>query len=118
MLRNALDASSMRQDAISNNIANVNTPGYKAQKVEFENLLDQAMSGNGMQRTHDRHFGVAGLNGVQPQTVRREGTSIRDDGNNVDVDLEMSELAANNIYYNALSTQLSSKYSMVRSVLR
>lgn len=118
LLTRALDASSLRQEAVSNNIANVNTPGYKAQKIEFENLLEQAMSKNGMLRTHDRHLGTGDIESIQPQSVRREGTSIRDDGNNVDIDLEMAELAANNIYYNALTTQLSSKYSMVRSVLR
>lgn len=108
----------MRQQAVSNNIANVNTPGYKAQRVEFENLLEQAMSGGGMTRTNDRHFGVNGGDGVQGRIVNREGTSITDDGNNVDIDLEMAELSANNIYYNALSSQLSAKYSMTRSVLR
>jgi flagellar basal-body rod protein FlgB len=118
LLTRALDASSLRQDAVSHNIANINTPGYKAQRVEFENLLHQAMSGNGMSRTDDRHYGQNGIGDLSPQIVRREGTSIRDDGNNVDIDLEMSELAANNIYYQSLTNQLSAKYAMVRSVLR
>lgn len=118
LLTRALDASSLRQHAVSNNIANVNTPGYKAQRVEFENILEQALSGEGMHRTNERHMGVAGMDDLQGRVVSREGTSIRDDGNNVDIDLEMAELSANNIYYNALSSQLNAKYSMVRSVLR
>lgn len=118
LLTRALDASSLRQETLSNNISNINTPGYKAQRVAFENVLEQAMSANGLSGTHERHLGLGSTEGVQPRIVRREGTSIRDNGNNVDVDLEMAELAANNIYYNALTNQLSSKYAMVRSVLR
>lgn len=117
LLHRALDASAMRQEAVSTNIANVNTPEYKAKRVDFEQQLRKAVS-SGMDQTHDKHFGANDLSTVTPTIREREGTMIRDDGNNVDIDQEMAELSANTIYYNSLVTQLSAKYSMVRTALR
>lgn len=118
LMKNALDASSMRQDAISSNLSNVNTPGYKAKRVEFEDVLKKTMDGSAIKSTHTNHFGVSNLSNVTPQVKAQTGNRVSENGNNVAVDTEMAELSANAIYYQALTTQLSNHYSSIRSVLR
>src|SRR5690625_3124708 len=118
VLKNALNASSLRQEAISSNISNANTPGYKVNRVEFESLLKQATNGSGMKNTRDKHFGVQGINQVQAEVTKKTNTSVKDNGNNVDIDYEMTELAANSLYYQSLISQLNSKYSMFRTVIK
>ncbi|MFL2095781.1 flagellar basal body rod protein FlgB [Marinilactibacillus psychrotolerans] len=118
LLHRALDASNLRQETVSSNIANVNTPGYKAKRVEFESLLKDAMDGTGLQRTNERHYGVSGASDVTATVKEQDGNMVGDDGNNVAIDTEMAELSANSIYYQALISQTSAQYSMLRSVLR
>lgn len=118
LIKGALDASSMRQEMISSNISNVNTPGYKAKRVDFEDTLKRVMDGSAMKSTHANHFGVSDATGVTPQIKAQTGNRVSENGNNVAIDSEMAELSANAIYYQALSTQLSSHYSNIRSVLR
>lgn len=118
LLKNALNTSSLRQQTISSNIANVNTPGYKVNKVEFEQLLDQASRGNGMKATAKKHYGISDMSDVTAQVEKRTNTSVKDNGNNVDIDYEMTELAANSLYYQSLISQLNSKYSSFRTVIK
>lgn len=118
VLKNALDASSMRQEMISTNISNVNTPGYKAKRVDFEDALKGAMSGSTMKSTHANHFGVSDVTDVTPEIKAQTGTRVNEDGNNVAIDTEMAELSANAIYYQALSTQMNNYYNSIRSVMR
>lgn len=115
MLKTGLNVSALRQEAISNNISNINTPGYKANKIEFENYLNHALNGSGLKRTHDNHFDINPKNQI---VTRQKDTEVQDNGNNVDIDYEMAELSANNIYYDAMVSQLNAKYSMVRSVMK
>lgn len=118
LMKNALNASSLRQEMISSNLSNVNTPGYKAKRVEFEDVLKQTMDGSAMKSTHPNHFGVSDLSSVTPQVKEQTGNRVSEDGNNVAIDTEMAELSANAIYYQALTTQLSNHYGSIRSVLR
>lgn len=118
VLNGALDASSMRQEMISSNISNVNTPGYKAKRVDFEDTLKRVMDGSGMTSTHTKHFGASDVSSVTPEIKEQTGNRINEDGNNVAIDTEMAELSANTIYYQALSTQMNNYYSNIRSVLR
>lgn len=117
LMKNALDAASMRQEMISSNIANVNTDGYKVNKVEFESILDNVSKGTTMNKTSDLHIGFENLNEVTPVVSKRTNTSVKENGNNVDIDIEMAEEASNSIYYNGLVTQLNAKYAMLRSVI-
>ena len=113
LLKNALDASSMRQETISSNISNVNTAGYKAKRVDFENALKNAMDGTGLKANHAKHFGTSGIGDVKPQTIEQTGNRVNENGNNVAIDTEMAELSANSIYYQALISQTSAQYSML-----
>lgn len=115
LVRKALDVSSLRQRTISSNIANINTPGYKVNKVEFEDYLDNATHKISMKKTDDQHYGVEA--GPLVTVEKRETTYLNENGNNVDVEVEMSELAANEIYYSTLIQILNSKYSKINAVI-
>ncbi|MDX9916865.1 MAG: flagellar basal body rod protein FlgB [Gudongella sp.] len=117
MIKNALDASSMRQRAISSNIANINTPNYKVTKVEFEEHLKKAVKGTGLKKTHEAHLGASNPGDVVATAEKRMTTTFDENGNNVDIDLEMAEMAANEIYYSTLIQILNAKYSKLNSVI-
>ena len=119
LIKNALDVSSLRQRTISSNLANVNTPNYKVHKVEFEEYLAEALDENSisLKKTHPEHIGIGNIEDINPTLKRRTGTSVNDNGNNVDIDLEMTELAANEIYYSALTTQVNAKLSSLNYII-
>jgi flagellar basal-body rod protein FlgB len=115
-LRKGLSASWIRNEVISNNIANVDTPGFKASHVRFEDLMAEAVSaGNRLTLavTNDRHIPGAGgedLRDVEPEIFRDETTAARLDGNNVNIDNEMVELAKNSINYYATVSKINSEF--------
>jgi len=120
VLENALMASSLRHKVISNNIANVNTPGFKKSEVAFEDMLQSALYGSNMPlaQTNEKHFSVSqSAPRVLPIVNTVANTSLRTDGNNVDIDIEMAELAKNNIYYNAVAQQLGHYFTSLKSVI-
>ena len=116
VLDKAADASWMRQEAISNNIANVNTPGYKRQDVAFEDSLQEAIS-NSRYRSSDEK--VANLSKADLRIrsyTDSSGFSYRLDGNNVDIDTENAALARNQLKYNALVDSINHEFSMIKAV--
>ena len=121
LLKKALDASYMRQQAISNNIANINTPDYKAYRVVFEEELKKTMSSVpnvSLKATHLRHIGVRnGEDEVEPKLVKDNSPAMRNDGNNIDIDLEMANLAANQLLYNTLIQQTNQKLNVLHHVI-
>ena len=117
LIKKTLDVSSLRQNTISSNIANLNTPDYKVNKVEFEKYLSEAKNGIALQKTNSMHFGVDNIRDIKAVIEKRTTTSVNDNGNNVDVDMEMTELAANEIYYSTLIQQLNSRLSNFNYVI-
>jgi flagellar basal-body rod protein FlgB len=117
LIKKGLDVSSLRQKTISSNVANINTPNYKVNKVEFEEYLTKAKDEISLKATHNKHFGIKSLEDIEPKVEKRENTSLNDNGNNVDIDLEMTELAANEIYYSILIQQLNAKLSNLNYVI-
>lgn len=117
LIKNALDATELRQQMISSNIANVNTPEYKVNKVDFENRLEKAYDGIGMTKTNVRHIGIGNPDEVRAVVTKRTNSTVKENGNNVDIDMEMTDEAATTIQYNALITQLNAKYSMIHSAI-
>lgn len=120
VLEQAISASSLRQKVISNNIANVNTPGYKKSEVLFEDMLQSAMNNEKMPmlQTNERHLPLKQSGFPTPKVNVIGNTSMRIDGNNVDIDGEMADLAKNNIYYNAVVQQLGSYFSGIKSAIK
>ncbi len=127
VLQRGLEAGSLRQAALAHNLANVNTPDYKAQVVLFEDILKQVLEGGTstnkswlpMATTHGTHIQsgpppIAGPEDVRPQVHRDETRSARPDGNNVDVESEMARVAGVQIWYGGLSRQLSDEFTRLR----
>ena len=117
VLEKAADAANSRNEILSNNIANVDTPNYKRKDVSFENYLEQALIGpesldNRVAdvNTHLSDFG--GMTYTDHSTL-----SYRLDGNNVDIDTESAYLAENQIRYNALVEQIGQEFSRYKTVL-
>jgi flagellar basal-body rod protein FlgB len=118
LLTKAMNASWKRNEVISNNIANANTPGFKRTDVKFEELLKDYLDGKTLRgtTTHERHMpiGVKNIEQLQYKLEGTEGYSTRRDANNVDIDVEMAELAKNQITFNTLATQINSHFQRLR----
>lgn len=112
---------SRRQEALSNNIANIDTPGYKRQEVPFEAELQRQVGRGttGLATTDPRHIaGGSKLRNQLGMDPAQMITSSRADGNNVDIDQEMIDLADTQMRYQAASTALSSKLRTIRNVIQ
>lgn len=112
LLKTTLAVSAKRAELISSNIANVNTDGYKAKRVEFESELKQALQAAGNQSSQEDI-----LSQVQPRVTQNANTSLKDNGNNVDLEVEMLDQAANGLYYSALTAQINGRLQMMNYVL-
>lgn len=120
LIKKSLDASSERGRVIANNIANVNTEGYKASRVIFENKLKDALENKGIDLavTNKNHISKGNsISNLNYEVIKDKSSSMRLDGNNVDIDAEMVDLAANTILYNALVSQANARISMRRFVI-
>lgn len=118
-----LDATWLRNEVIAQNIANVDTPGYKKSTVAFEEYLDNVMDSSSFKgnTTDSRHIpiGKSDADTVRIRVTRKyENLSTRLDGNNVDIETEMAELAKNDIRYNTLVQSVNKEYSRLKSVIR
>lgn len=118
-LRKALEAASLRQRVIAHNLANANTPGFKRYYVTFEESLKRALSGEQglrLYRTHPRHLPGSGPE-VEARVEQDRFTTMRQDGNNVDIEREMVELVMNSLNYNLAVQQLNGRLGMWRYVI-
>ena len=116
-LEKGLDASWLRNQTIANNIANVDTVGFKASHVEFESQFKEALGKQSLtlKTTRAKHFSSSSDSaGFEAKVVTDNNSIMRMDGNNVDIDYENAELAKNNIYYNTLVRQISSELKRLR----
>ena len=149
LMQKTLDASWMRNEVITNNIANVNTPGFKSKGVAFEDEFRAALlrepektlprpnislrrlssepsiqAGPDMtgKKTRDKHFDFETARkdpmDVQPSVYRNNSTTMKMDGNNVDVESELNEAAKNTIYYYTMLNKVSSDLGRIRMTLR
>ncbi len=118
VLDKAADASWRREDLLSNNIANVDTPGYKRKDLDFEGTLREELK-NYQYRSLDSKVNSADLNRLNPNVYRDYANlSYRLDGNNVDIDTESVELASEQLKYMGLTTSISSEFSRMRDVIK
>ena len=119
LLQNGLKASWIRNAVIRNNLANVETPGFKASDVAFETLFADALSGTGFvgRRTRERHIEIGKAHDVRSVSAavsQRKDLSMRMDENNVDVESENTKLAQNSIRYNTLMLKLNSELNRIK----
>lgn len=116
----ALDASWLRESALANNVANMDTPGYKRQDVDFESALKKEL-GNTKYVSLDQK--IRGLNtdlsGLDVSTYTDSASySYRLDGNNVDPDTEPVELASEELRYELLSRAVTDEFTRIQTVLK
>lgn len=120
-----LQILNVRHQTIAENIANADTPHYKKKTVVFEDELRWAISSGSrddleIRQTHSRHFGIKDNNAslIPYQIVRNTDTAMNNNGNNVDMDLEMANLAENQLMYNYMADKVSGHYTKIRDMLQ
>ncbi|AKG35229.1 flagellar basal body rod protein FlgB [Paenibacillus durus] len=119
-LQKGIDAANMRQNALANNVANVDTPNFKRSDVSFESFLREQerglQSSLSAKVTDSRHiqFGMTG-NVPSPVIQNDKRTSMNNNGNNVDIDREMALSAENQLRYSSYVQLLNSQISMMRT---
>ena len=120
VLKSAADASWLREEVLSNNIANVDTPNYKRQDVEFKTYLNSAIEQSGKPKaTLTQKINNVDLSNIKTRThTDNSALSYRIDGNNVDLSTENVELAAEQINYNALIDSMNNEFSRFKAVLK
>ena len=122
VLQKGLDASGLRHQVLSNNVANIDTPNFKRSDVDFQRVLSTAVGKRSgaslpMKLSAPKHLhglGEGGNSGI----MLDNSTSLRNDGNNVDVDREMTDVAINGLYYNSLSRAITSQLGLLRMVIK
>ena len=118
ILEKAADASWTRETLIANNLANVDTPGYKRQDIDFQSVLKKEIS-NYKYMNLDQKVNAMDLSKLNAEVYTDHGNySYRLDGNNVDVDTEQVELASEQIKYQALTTSITSEFQRIQAVLK
>ena len=120
ILDKAADASWMRENVITNNIANIDTPGYKRQDVDFESVLQKAL-GKTKYSSLDKKVRVLNQDlGKLTTTSYTDAAnySYRLDRNNVDENTENAELASESLRYQLLTTAITNNFSRMQTVLK
>jgi len=112
-----------RQNVISNNIANANTPGYKTKELVFENELGKLNKNERnlqLYTTDNKHINPS-LNNInkinEPSLVTVKGLKEQNDGNNVSMDSQMSEMSKNKILFDAIQSSIKKDSRLFRSVI-
>lgn len=114
----ALELRSRRMELLAGNLANADTPGYKARDIDFSSALKQALAETGALRlTHDRHLPPQGA-GVDAEPLYRVPLQPSLDGNTVDSHLEQAAFGENAVRYQASLDFLGNKLAGLRKALR
>lgn len=120
-LAKGMDVASVKNGVIARNIANMDTPGYKAKDLKFFDVMGEVM-GEGkklpLARTNEKHLPLPG-EVVDPSAYiyQQNNPSVRNDGNDVNVDYEMSQMAENSIRYNELADITSEQFTKLKDAI-
>lgn len=109
----------LRHNVTSSNIANAETPGYHAKKVDFEEALSRAIDHEGMGKMHttaDEHFlmGQGAITRARADVYENPDVNVTNDGNTVDMEKELTTLADNSILYKAALQLINKKLGAMR----
>jgi flagellar basal-body rod protein FlgB len=103
LLESGLKAEALRQRAVANNVANLQTPGYRRLDVKFEQLLAKAMeSGDDLDGEE-----------LEPELFQPKNTAVNSNGNDVNLEAEVGSLVKNSIRYKAFIRLLNKKFSQI-----
>lgn len=116
-IKRAMDISMLRQKVHSLNIANISTPGYKRRYVVFEEFLKSEENKIKLLTTHPKHISEMAEK-ISPRVLIDYATSMRNDGNNVDIEYEIVEMVKNGLRYQVLSRLMSMNIDRYNTVLR
>lgn len=113
----------MRQEIISSNVANAETPGYKAKRLDFEKALARALDVDSQMQMNiesNKHFNVGsgGFNNLQPETYEDPNGLVSEDGNTVDREKEMAMMAQNKIMYDTLVQLMNKKLGLMKYTIQ
>ena len=119
VLSSAADAAWTRNEILNNNIANVDTPGFKRQDMKFESHLQNEIERQGKTNsTLDQKVADVDYTRLKPYVYTDNSQlSTRLDGNNVDIDVEEAELASNQLMYDGIIEGLNKEFERMKSVL-
>ena len=124
LISKSLDFRARRNDLLGSNVANVETPGFKAKDMVFEEALGQAMQARQpgpLQVTDPRHMDGRRdipLNRVTPEVITTATPEGSLDGNTVDLETEMAKLGENQLAYQALSQMIVHKFQLLKTSIR
>ena len=113
LLGKDLDGLWVRQQAISDNMANYETPGYKTKQVSFENQLLQQLSSSGK----DAGSAAAAIDSVTPQVTEESDEEFRADGNGVDLEQQMIDMVRTSTNYSYSLRQMTDYYSRLQTAI-
>lgn len=118
VLNKAADASWKRENVLSNNIANVNTPGYKRRDLNFESTLREEL-GRCKHESLDKKISDTDLTKLNPSVYTDlTNYSYRLDGSNVDIDSEEVEFASEQIRYQGITAAINNEFTRMKTVLK
>ena len=118
VLNKAADASWQRENILTNNIANVDTPGYKRRDLDFESTLKNELLGS-QQKSLDATVSQVDLDNLEPAVYTDlTNYSYRLDGSNVDIDTEEVEFASEQIRYQGITAAINKEFNRMRAVLK
>ena len=118
-LEKGLTYAMTKNKAIAQNIANVDTPGYKAKDVSFKAVFEDIQNNQvSSYKSDDRHYDFSILQQGDGGAYSKDHLRARVNGNGVNMDAEQAKLAENTIYYNALIERVSSKYNTLNTVIK
>ncbi len=121
VMKKSLDMMSTRQNMISSNISNVDTPGFKASDIDFQAQLREAIGSKGslnLRATNEKHYGpsTSNIGDLSPDPFDEDAVA-KANGNNVDIDNEMAKMAENQVIYNATIQLMMKRGSTIRSAV-
>lgn len=121
-LYNNLSYRAERQKVISSNIANINTPGYKSKDLVFEDELQKASQNSGdlsLTKTHKNHLPQDFKSSIShlPTLLEKKNKVQQNDGNNVSLDEEISEMSKNNVAFEAIQSAIKKDSSWFKIML-
>lgn len=130
-LSGALDGLALRESLIASNLANIDTPGYVPRSVSFEGVLQEVLADgaarasggptfptrSGMRRTDPRHLGPGRSSEASGPAVGPFAGSIRNDGNQVDLESEMAALAEAQLRFAAVGRLMTGRLGMLRDAI-
>ncbi|MBI3991921.1 MAG: flagellar basal body rod protein FlgB [Candidatus Lambdaproteobacteria bacterium] len=124
LLQKAMDFRAQRNVVLASNVANIETPGFQAKDLVFENALSDALRAREpgpLRVTNARHLdgrSATPLELVQPQFIHSGNPVATKDGNSVDLEREMAKLGENQIGFQALTQMISHKFMLLKTVIR